>query len=185
MPRDFIAERQGDLDQAIRHLKEELSALRTGRANPALVEGIQVEAYGARTALVGLASISAPDARTISIEPWDKNVVKDIEKAIIEANIGLNPVVAGTVIRVPIPAMTEENRKKLVKLLGDRLEQARIAVRRIRDEVRSEVIDAEKAKEITEDEKYRLLEELDKAAAKWNDRIKDIGEEKEKEIMTV
>lgn len=185
MPRDFIAERRAEFEKTVQHLREEIGAIRTGRASPAIVEGIQVEAYGSHQALVGLASISTPDARTISIEPWDKSIVKAIEKGIIEAGLGLNPVVAGTVIRVPLPPLTEESRLKLVKLLGDKLEHARIGIRKVRDDARQDIMESEKAKEITEDEKYRMLEDLDKTAANWNEKIKTIGEGKEKEIMTV
>ncbi|MFH2063172.1 MAG: ribosome recycling factor [bacterium] len=182
MPDDIVSGRRSNFDRAVEHLKTELASLRTGRANAAMVENVQVEAYGSRTALVGLASITVPDAHTVQIEPWDKSVVKDVERGIIEANLGFNPVVAGSIIRVIIPPMTEEVRLKMKKLLGERLEQGRISVRQIREEIRSDI----KADEsVTEDDRYRLLEDLDKVAAQYNDRIREIGEEKEKEIMTI
>ena len=182
---DALAKFTGEFQDAIDFLKLELSSLRTGRATPALVENIQVEAYGARTALLGLASISVPDSRTIVIEPWDKSILKDIEKGIQEAKIGLNPVVQGKLIRISLPMMTEENRRQLVKAMGEKLEQTRIAVRGIRENAKSEVLATEKEGDLTEDEKYRLLEQLDKVVAGWNDKIKAIGDEKEKEIMTI
>ncbi len=182
---DALAKFNGEFQDAIDFLKLELSSLRTGRATPALVENIQVEAYGARTALVGLASISVPDSRTIVIEPWDKSILKDIEKGIQEAKTGLNPVVQGKLIRVSLPMMTEENRRQLVKAMGDKLEQTRIAVRGIREKAKSEIVETEKEGALTEDEKYRLLEQLDKVVAGWNDKIKAVGDEKEKEIMTI
>ncbi len=182
---DSLAKFSGEFQDAIDFLKLDLSSLRTGRATPALVENVQVEAYGARTALVGLASISIPDSRTIVIEPWDKSILKDIEKGIQEAKIGLNPVVQGKLIRVSLPSLTEETRRQLVKTMGDKLEQTRIAVRGIRENAKSEVLATEKEGAISEDEKYRLLEQLDKVVAGWNDKIKAIGEEKEKEIMTI
>lgn len=185
MPRDYIRERRDDFDSIMTHLREEMQGIRTGRANPAVVEGVMVEAYGTMQALVSLASISAPDPRSIVIEPWDKSILKAIEKGIIEANIGLNPVVTGEMVRVPLPALTEETRMKMVKLLNEKLEAARINVRRIRDEIRQEVTEGMKEGEITEDEKYRLHEDLDKTAAHWNERIKALGEDKEKEITTI
>src|SRR5690606_25043373 len=122
-----------------------LSSIRTGRANPAILDVIKVEAYGVMNPIVNVASVTVPDARTIVIEPWDKSVVKDIERAIIEANIGINPVVAGTVIRLPVPPLTEDSRKLLVKGMYEKLEHARIKVRAIRDDVRHQVIEDEKA----------------------------------------
>lgn len=185
MPSEIIEEHKPTLDGAIERLKGELSAIRTGRANPQLVENIQVEAYDTSQALTGLASITVPDPQTIQIEPWDKSVVKEIEKAIIEADLGFNPVVAGTVIRVPLPPLTEEGRLNLVKILKEKLEEARISVRKIRDDARTKITATEKAGEISEDDKYQMHEELDKLAARYNDKIKEIGEEKEKDVMTV
>lgn len=185
MPADYISAHNGEFQDAIDFLKLDLSSLRTGRATPALVENVMVEAYGTRTALVGLASISAPDSRTLVIEPWDKSILKDIEKGIQEAKIGLNPVVQGKLVRISLPSLTEESRKELIKVMGEKLEQARIAVRGVRDTVKTEILQAEKEKEISEDDRYRSLEALDKAVAGWNEKIKKIGEDKEKEIMTI
>ncbi len=185
MPSDLLAKYDSDFQDAIEFLKMELGQLRTGRATPALVENVSVEAYGSRTALVGLASISVSDPRTIVVEPWDKNLLKDIERGIQEARLGINPVVQGKLIRISLPVMTEENRKNLIKLMNERLEQARIGVRGVRDKAKAEVVQAEKDKALGEDDKYRLLEQLDKVVAGWNEKIKHIGEEKEKEIMTI
>jgi ribosome recycling factor len=185
MPSDYIGAHQQDFQDAIDFLKMELASLRTGRATPALVENVQVEAYGARTPLIGLSSISAPDARTIAIDPWDKSILKNIETAINDAKLGLNPVVQGKLIRISLAPLTEESRRDLIKVMGEKLEGARISVRGVRDAIKQEVVQAEKDKEITEDEKYRALEALDKTTAVWNDKIKAIGEDKEKEIMTI
>ena len=176
---------KADLDKAIEFLKNDISALRTGRANTAIVENIMVEAYGMMQQLKAVASITIPDARTIRIEPWDKSIVKDIEKGIVEAKTGLNPVVQGEMIRVPMPALTEETRKNLVKNLNEKLESARVTVRNVRDNVKHEIVTAEKEKEISEDDKYSMLEDLDKVCAGYNETIKNIGDEKEKEIMTI
>lgn len=185
MPTDILAQFQSNFEQVVDHLKSELSNLRTGRANPSLVENILVEAYGAMTPLVGLASFSVPDARTIMIDPWDKSLLKDIERGITEAKIGINPVVQGQQIRMALPMMTEENRKALIKVMNEKMEQARIGIRGVRDQAKAEILRAEKEKTIAEDLKYKLLEQLDKVAAGFNERIKNIGVEKEKEIMTI
>ena len=185
MPSDYLADHQSGFQDVIEYLKTDISALRTGRANPAVVENVMVEAYETRSVLSGLAAISVPDARSILIDPWDKSILKNIEKAILEAKLGLNPSVQGQQIRIALPALTEESRKNLVKTLGEKLEHARKSVRNVRDEAKVAIQKAEKEKEISEDDKYRLLEQLDKTAAGINDRIKNIGEEKEKEIMTI
>lgn len=185
MPQDYISTIHPKFQQVIEFLKSDIAVLRTGRANPGMIENVMVEAYDSRTPINGLASITVPDARSIVIEPWDKSLVKHIEKGIIEAKLGLNPTVQGTQIRVVIPAPTEETRKALVKTLGEKLEHARKSIRNVRDEAKVEIQKAEKEKEIGEDEKYKLLEQLDKIAAGMNDRIKNIGEEKEKDIMTI
>ncbi len=185
MSSEIIEGHKASFEGTISRLRDELSSLRTGRANPQLVENIQVEAYDSRQALVGLASITTPDSQTIQIEPWDKTIVKNVEKAIIEADLGFNPVAAGTVVRVPLPPLTEEGRHKLVKVLKEKLEEARIGIRKVRDEARTKITSAEKSGEISEDDKYRQHEELDKLAASYNERIKAIGEEKEKDVMTL
>lgn len=169
----------------IEYLKDELLALRTGRANASLVEGITFEAYGTRMDVKSCASITAPDARTITIEPWDKTLLKEIEKAILVANIGINPINDGTKIRLPLPAMTEESRKNLIKISSQKLEDARISVRRARDDMKDKIIAEEKANGLTEDDKYNLQKELDEVTKDYNDKIKVLGDEKEKDIMTI
>lgn len=174
-----------EFDKAIEHLKNEIAALRTGRATPALVEDILVEAYGVKTPLKGLASVSVSDPKTLLIEPWDKGVLKEIEKSIQLANIGINPVNEGVRLRLSIPPLTEESRMELIKILQQKLEQSRISLRSIRDKVRGEIVEAERQKQITEDDRYRSQEKLDELIEEYNFRIKEIGEQKEKEIMTI
>lgn len=180
-----IAQYRDLFEKPITFLHSELSVLRTGRATPALVEHIHVEAYGSRQELMTLASISTPDARSIVIEPWDKSVLKDIERGIEEAGIGLNPTVQGTLIRIVLPVLTEETRKNLIKIMNEKVEEARVGIRGVREEVKGIILQAEKDKEIPEDEKYKLLEDLDKYAAIFNDKIKKIAEDKETEVMTM
>lgn len=185
MPRDILNEFQPEFKKHIEHLKSEISVLRTGRAHPGLLDAVQVEAYDTLQPLASVASISVADARNLIVEPWDKSVLKAIETGIIKADLNLNPVVQGTQIRITLPAMTEESRKQLVKILGENIEDARKGVRQVRDEVKAEILKDEKEGQMSEDIKYKLLEGLDKVAAGMNERIKTIGDEKEKEIMTI
>lgn len=171
--------------KVIEHFQKELQSLRTGRASVQIVENIRVEAYGQMMDIKGVASLTTPDAKTIQIEPWDKAIVKDIEKAIIDAALGMQPNTAGTVIRLVMPPVTEEGRKNLVKVLRQKAEEARIGVRAVRERVKSLVIADEKAKLISEDERGGLLDQLDKTTADFNRQIETIGDEKEAEIMKV
>jgi ribosome recycling factor len=180
-----ILSHKPDLEAVLDHLNLELNQLRTGRATPALVENLLVEAYGSTMELKGVASISVLDAKTLSIEPWDKNVLKAIEKAIQESSIGINPVVDGKVVRLVMPAMTEESRKNLVKVMKEKQEEAKVAIRSVREKARGGVVEAEKAGEMAEDEKFRLLEELDKLTKEYTDKVEEKGKAKEEEIMTV
>lgn len=170
---------------AIDHCKSELASVRTGRAHASMVSDITVMAYGAAQPLKALASITVSDPRTITIEPWDKSIIADIERGIREANLGVNPVNDGRVVRVPMPQMTEEARREMTKLLGHKLEQARISIRQLRDEAREKIQAAEKNKELNEDERYRLQDQLDEMVKEYNEQIKTMGDEKEKEIMTI
>ncbi|NUM25414.1 MAG: ribosome recycling factor [Candidatus Buchananbacteria bacterium] len=174
-----------ELDKSLENLNNDLATMRVGRANPMIVENILIEAYGAKTPLKQLASISVPEARTILIQPWDKTISKDIEKGIVLANIGINPVNEGAQIRLSVPPLTEESRKELVKAVGEKMEKAKIAIRQIRDKVRDDIAKQEKNKEITEDDKYALQKKLDDLVKEYNEKIKLVGEKKEKEIMTI
>lgn len=180
-----IEQAKPDFEQVLEHLSKELHNLRSGRANSSMVEDLQVEAYGSMMELKGLASITVPDAKTIQIEPWDKNVVKDIEKAIQASSLGLNPNISGTLIRLIMPAMTEENRKNLVKVVSQKAEQARISVRSVREAIREKINADEKAKVIGEDEKFRLQEQLEKVVNEYNGKIEKMASDKEQEIMTI
>jgi ribosome recycling factor len=182
---NLIDDAKSEFEQTLEHLKKELMNIRSGRANASMVEDLPVEAYGSPMTLKGVASITVPDAKTIQIEPWDKNLVKDVEKAIQSSSLGLNPNTAGTVIRLVMPPMTEENRKNLVKIVNQKAELARIAIRTVRESVRDRIAAQEKAKEIGEDEKFRLQETLDKTVADLNAKVQESAEDKEREIMTI
>lgn len=174
-----------EFQNVLDHFVKELQGLRTGRASAGLVEDIRVAAYGQSMELKAVASVTIPDAKTIQIEPWDKAVIKDVEKAIIDANLGLMPNVAGTVIRLCLPPMTEDGRKQLVKILHQKEELAKISIRNVREKIKSEITDLEKQKEISEDDKRRQLEQLEKVIAEWNAKVDKETKEKEQEIMTI
>jgi len=175
----------GEFNSAIDHFKQDIATLKTGRANPAILDGVKIEAYGVMSPINQMASVTVPDARCILIQPWDKSILKSVEKAINESELGLNPVNEGDKIRITIPQMTEESRKDIVKILNQKSEQAKIAVRVLRDKIKEEILEAEKNKDFGEDEKYSLMEDLDKKASGFNDKIKEISEAKESEIMTI
>jgi ribosome recycling factor len=174
-----------EFEKVVAFLEEELHGLRTGRAQSGMVERIPVQAYGNTMELRGVASITIPDAKTIQIEPWDKSITKEIEKALIAADLGMQPATSGTTIRLVMPAMTEESRKRFVKTVHEKAEEAKISLRNIREHLREDIGKQEKEKAISEDEKFRLQEELDKRVKQWNDKIAVIAQEKEEEIMTI
>jgi len=185
MSNEFIDKYQADFDSAVEHFKKELSNLRTGRANPSMVEDILVESYGVKTPIKQLGSISVPEARSLAIEPWDKNLLKEIEKALTYADLGVGIKVDSNLVRVTVPQMTEENRKKLVKMMGERLEAGKVAVRAIREKCKEEIVEAEKISAITEDDRYDYVEALDKKVAELNKLLQELADKKEEEILTV
>ena len=174
-----------DFEKSLSILVEDLASLRVGRANPLIVENIFVDAYGVKTPMKQVASIAVPEARTLVITPWDKSIVKDIEKAIVVANIGINPVNEGSQIRLSVPALTEDSRKELVRSVGEKMEKTRIAVRQLRDKAKDDIVSQEKDGQITEDDKYGLQKKLDDVVKEYNEKIKAMGEKKEQEIMTI
>ncbi len=169
-------------EKAKEHLNKELNSIRTGRATPALVEDISVEAYGTMQPLKSLASISTPDAKTVQMEPWDKTVIKAIEVAIMKSDLGINPNVDGTVIRLNMPMMTDETRQKMVKKMKEKLEDAKISIRRVREDVKKKI---EKDDDISDDEKHDQLDNLDKKVKEINLEIEEAGKKKEEEITTI
>ena len=173
------------LNKALEHLKTELGQLRTGRASPGLVEHILVEAYGTKAPLIELASITVPEARQLVIQPWDANIVKDIERAITASNLGVAPTVDGKILRVNLPALNEERRKELIKIMQAILEQAKVQIRSQREDINKSLKNQEKAGDISEDELIAALKELQKIVDDANEQVKKLGEGKEKEIMTI
>ncbi len=173
------------MDKAITALKEEFAALRTGRASASLLDQIHVDAYGSSTPLNQVGSVSVPDARSLMVSIWDRGVVVSAEKAIRSAGMGLNPVVEGQNLRIPIPPLTEERRKDIAKLAGKYAEQQRIAVRNVRHHAMDDLKSAEKDTVITKDEHHRMQTEVQKLTDEAIRRIDETLKSKEQEIMQV
>lgn len=174
-----------EFDKTLEYFQEELSKLRTGRANPAILEDIKVDYYGTPTPIKQVGSVSVPEARQLLIQPWDKNALAPIEKAIRDSDLGLAPVNEGDKIRISLPELTEERRRELTKVVGKLAEEARIRIRNVREEIWKGIKQQEEAGGITEDDKFRMKEELDEVIEEYNKKIKDLAERKEQEIMTV
>lgn len=179
---NHVQQAKPDFEKAVEHLKATLATVRTGRAHPALVEGLLIEAYGMQQPLKSLASISTPDSKTLQIEPWDATVVSAIESAILKSEIGINPNVDGKVIRLSMPMMTDENRQRLVKQVKEKMEEARIAIRKVREEVKKAI---EKEEGVGEDEKRGEIDSLEAHMKDMNAKIDEVGKEKEEQIMTI
>ena len=173
------------LSKVISHLKVELAGIRSGRATPVLVEHVKVEAYGTMTPLIELASITAPEPRLLVVSPWDKSIIKEVEKALLAANLGGQPTVDGAVIRLNFPSLTEERRLELTKHVSLKLEEAKVAVRNVREEFLKDLREQKVKGEITEDDFFVRQKELQKMVDDHNDKIKQLGADKEKEIMTI
>ena len=173
------------MDRSVAALKEEFSGLRTGRANAGLLEPVRVEAYGSASPLTAVAAISVPEPRMISVSVWDKGMVVAVEKAIRNANLGLNPIVDGQTLRIPVPPLTEERRKDLVKLAGKYAEQQKISVRNVRRDANDDLKKAEKAGEISQDEQKKLEADIQKETDAAIKRIDEALKTKEQEIMQV
>jgi ribosome recycling factor len=182
---DLLARERPHFESALDHFSAEAAKIRTGRANPGLVEDLLVDYYGTKTPLRQIASIAIPEARQILIQPWDKGSLVFIETAIRESDLGLNPSNDGQNIRITVPALNEERRRELVKQLNQRAEEARISVRTTREDIWKELQEAEKDGRIGEDEKFRGKDELQKAVDEYNQKLEALREKKEAEILTV
>lgn len=185
MIKELIAKKTGSFENAVEHFANEAAKIRTGRANPGLVENLIVDYYGTRTPLKQIASINIPEARQILIQPWDKGSLVFIEAAIRESDLGVNPGNDGQSIRIMLPTLTEERRKDFVKTLNHRAEDGRIAIRAIREEIWKEIQELEKTGTISEDDKFHGKDELQKVVDEYNQKLEEIREKKEKEILTV
>ncbi len=185
MIKDIMTDAESRMHSAIQVLRDDLAAIRTGRASPSLVEKLPIEYYGTPTPLQQLASISVPEPRTLTIKPFDGTTLKAIEKAILVSELGLNPNNDGKVIHLNLPPLNEERRRDLVKHVNHRLEEARIAIRNIRRDSHNDMRDFEKEKLISEDELERGESELQKLTDRFIEEVAEHGKKKEAEIMEV
>ena len=182
---DVHKEAEDKMKKTVNVYKDELLGIRAGRANPALLDKINVDYYGVLTPLNQLASISAPEPRLLVIQPWDANTIPQIEKSILTSDLGLNPSNDGKLIRLPIPQLTEERRKDLVKLVGKNAEEAKIAIRNTRRELNDKLKKMEKNKDISEDEKKQAENEAQNITDKYIEEIDKLTGKKEQELMEV
>lgn len=182
---NILQSTRSSMDKSIEHFKTELSKIRTGRAHPSLIDSIMVPYYGSPTAMSQVASITAENARTLMITPWEKDMVAPIEKAIMSSDLGLNPVTAGLVIRVPLPPLTEDRRVGLTKVVKETAERARVQVRQLRRDAITQCKQLEKDKEITEDDLRRAEQSVQKETDQSISTIDTICSEKESELMSI
>ncbi len=185
MIKDIIKDAESRMRHAIEVLKSDLTGIRTGRANPGLVEKLHVEYYGMETPLMQLATISVPEPRSLVIKPFDKSTLKAIEKAILASDLGLTPNNDGQQIRLNLPPLNEERRRDLVKVVHHRLEDARVAIRNVRRDAIKDMKDAENEKLCSEDERKRGEQELEKIVERFMHEIDSMGKAKEHEVMEV
>jgi ribosome recycling factor len=185
MANDVFADVEHRMTKAVEALQRELQTVRTGRASPALVERLSVEYYGSTTPLQNIASIHATDARTLTIQPWDRKALGDIEKAIQKSDLGINPLNDGQVIRLVIPPLTEERRKELVKVVHRKVDEAKVAVRNCRRDGHDHLREQEKSKEISADELKRGTDRLQKLTDRYVEEMEKVGHAKEAEILAV
>lgn len=173
------------MQKSIDSLRAELTKVRTGRAHPSLLEQVKVDYYGTETPLNRVANVTASDARTLTVAPWEKKMTATIEKAILNANLGLNPVSAGEVIRVPMPALTEERRRDLIKVVKHEAEAAKVSIRNVRRDVLGDIKELLKEKDITEDDERRSQEEIQKLTDKYIAEVDKVLAAKEKDMMEI
>lgn len=182
---DIIDEADMKMDDAVQYLKSEFSHIRTGKANPALISGVKVEYYGAQTPLQQLANISVPEPRLLMVSPYDKSTLPDIEKAIMAAGLGLNPMNDGDFVRIPLPILTEERRKELVKVARDKAEQARVSIRNSRRDANETIKKTVESESLPEDSRFEAEDEVQTKTDNHTKAVDDLLAGKESEIMTV
>jgi ribosome recycling factor len=183
MIKDLLDETEYRMNKAVDALRDDLVTIRTGRASPALVERLPVEYYGTPTPLNQLATISVPEPRLLAIRPWDPNALADIERAILKSELGLTPSNDGKIIRLTIPRLTEGRRQELVKIVGKRVEEGKIAIRNIRRDAIEDLRELESEKLVSEDEFYRAKDDIQEITDDFIVKMDEIGRDKEREIM--
>lgn len=180
-----VEEGRTRMEEALEAIRREFSTVRTGKATPALLDSVRVEAYGSQMPLNQVATINTPESSMIMVQPFDKSLLVDIEKAIMMSDLGLNPMNDGNVIRVPVPPLNEERRKEFVKILHKMAEEGRISVRHARRTVRDQIHDLVKNHDIGEDEARRREDQLEKLTHEYSDRIEALLKVKEEEVMAI
>ncbi len=185
MLRDILIDTQARMAKTIESLKLELAKIRTGRAHPSLLDHIHVDFYGTRTPIGRAANVAIEDARTLTVTAWDKSLVSAIERAILESDLGLNPSTAGTIIRIPLPPLTQERRRDLAKVVKSEAEQAKVAVRNIRRDAMADLKELLKEKALAEDEERKGQEDVQKLTDSHVRKIDELLSAKEQEIMAV
>ncbi|MDP2718633.1 MAG: ribosome recycling factor [Dehalococcoidia bacterium] len=180
---DVLLGTENRMNKSLDALKRELASIRTGRASPNIVEHVRVDYYGSPTPIQQIAGVSIPDSRTILIQPWDRAALGAIEKAILKSDLGLNPANDGSVIRLPVPPLTEERRKDLVKVVHSRVEEGRVALRNVRRDALEELRKLEKNKEVSADEEKRAQDKLQKLTDGFITEAEKIGKYKESELI--
>lgn len=185
MINDVLADAKTRMQKAIEAVRHEFASLRTGRASPTLLEQIRVDYYGVATPITQVATVTVPEPRLLVIAPWDKKMVKDIEKAILKSELGLVPSSDGTHVRVPIPSLTQERRKELAKVAHKHAEEGRVAIRNVRREAKEMIEDLEEEGDVSEDESKRGIDELQKLTDKFIAEVDALLAAKEKEILEV
>lgn len=184
MKNEIIQEMRRKMDKALEVLRQEFSRVRTGRASVALLDGIKVEAYGSLMPLSQVASLAAPEPRLLTVQPWDASLMTEIEKAILRSDLGLTPSNDGKIIRIPIPPLTTERRKELVKAIKKMTEESKVALRNLRREANEEIKELKKEKLVSEDEAFKAQEEVQKITDEYIKKADTLAADKEKEIMS-
>jgi ribosome recycling factor len=182
---DLFGDAERRMQKAVEALRQDIASLRTGRASSALIERITVDYYGTPTPINQVASIAVPEARLLIIQPWDRKMLTDIEKAIQKSDLGINPSNDGQVIRLAVPPLNEERRREMVKTLHKRLDEHKVAIRNVRRDAQDKLRDREKKKEVSEDELKRSTERLQKLTDHFIDEMDKVGKTKELEILEV
>lgn len=185
MIEDLKKDAEVRMGKSVESLKHDLTKLRTGRAHTSLLEHIMVDYYGTPTPLTQVANVSVSDARTLTVTPWEKNMVPVVEKAILTSDMGLNPATAGSAIRVPLPPLTEERRKDMIKVVRSEGEGAKVAIRNIRRDVLNDIKSLLKDKEITEDQERQAQDQIQKITDKYVAEVDKVLEAKEKDLMEI
>ncbi|EKD70019.1 MAG: hypothetical protein ACD_46C00671G0007 [uncultured bacterium] len=181
----IIKDAEARMRKSIDAFKTEITKLRTGRANPSILDHVRVDYYGSEMPINQVANITTTDARTLTITPWEKSMVKVIEKAILNSDLGLNPATTGDVIRVPMPALNEERRRELIKVLRNEAEAARVSIRNVRRDANAELKELLKSKQITEDEERRMTDDVQKITDKFVTEVDQLTTTKETDLMAV